>query len=919
MAASTTYSTPNDFWIQKGAIRFELNALGDPDKVAVSLSAGAVIMAWKEGVIDYNAGHNYRTWVLSASPTHFDKQDKVYVYVRLSRIGDTAQVVYPYEKIAIEPEDGSDYYIMLGALTSSLNGDTPVNRAWAAGEELNTGVLDTDEQRREESSEELARMFILNNNVIWTQQDLSFIAGKRLLLLRMSVLGGSGNAEITHIATTDSIPSSGEFTGNDTSLITTAALERYADIVLGRRYFRKDEPDTDPHLATFGDVHVEAGLPNGEGTVSGGNVEVDGDATIHGEAVAEDTLHVKKKAIFGGNADEHTVKGDDLVAYSIYGAGYGWKIDRAGNMEVESLKVNSYLETNELRINRLQAQEGDTIYTDNDQIEEVEEIVDETEGTVLYRLTFKEKWEGYFTAQRYGNILKGIINTLAAAYIGALDNSSGSPVTFTAVDSPTGNPKEQGYYEYADGKYVPTGDLSVETGKTYYIVSAKGGYEEEDYSATLNPREVGLYERSGSTYFRSTDTEMDVTKTYYRKIQGEDSAGNKYFTSWMWVVGDRNTAPAMCGLNQVLVALWEDYDSLPQNKNFAPCVNMALGRWGCIDYSTPIDPEHDTPAEIAEKERLIADIKARQTFFYLSASEGRFMKLKDVAQPLLEEGNYGMVFGNTPDFIKTRADWEQLIEKHPHLKDRDYLFAQGLIYSDLVQLNIKGVPVVAVVDCGDWIDGSTAGTAIATGDDSALADEDDNITEYNPGDTIITPKVTKGIYFYRSWNVATCRFETHTVRHKNGKWMCLVDQPVITNGVKVYHEPKWNSVYWKLVEGNSDFSVDLESNRGTTFRIGYVNTTIIPTVFYGMVPITEDLSAEYFSWTRTVDTSEERSQAAIDADTAWNTLHQHVKNLALGNGDMPMDWGYDRRAIFECTVTIINGSETRTVTQQVIV
>ena len=103
MSISTIYSTPNDFWMQNGAIRFELNALGDADKISVSLAAGAVIVAWRKGVIDYNAGLNYRAWVLSGAPTSFDRKDKVYVYVRLSKTGDTAQLVFPYEKIPLDP------------------------------------------------------------------------------------------------------------------------------------------------------------------------------------------------------------------------------------------------------------------------------------------------------------------------------------------------------------------------------------------------------------------------------------------------------------------------------------------------------------------------------------------------------------------------------------------------------------------------------------------------------------------------------------------------------------------------------------------------------------------------------------------------------------------------------------------------
>lgn len=92
--------------------------------------------------------------------------------------------------------------------------------------------------------------------------------------------------------------------------------------------------------------------------------------------------------------------------------GRGWRIDAQGNAEFESLRCRSYLEVIELLINRLQAQEGDTLFTDNDQITFVEEKT--YNETTYYKLTLKEKWNGYTTCQKVGNIIKGIINTLAA-------------------------------------------------------------------------------------------------------------------------------------------------------------------------------------------------------------------------------------------------------------------------------------------------------------------------------------------------------------------------------------------------------------------------------------------------------------------------------------------------------------------------
>ena len=99
--------------------------------------------------------------------------------------------------------------------------------------------------------------------------------------------------------------------------------------------------------------------------------------------------------------------------------GKGWRIDELGNAEMESLRVRSYLEIVELLVNRMQAQEGDTMFSDNDQIDKVDKI--EVGGNVSYILSLKEKWSGYVTSQMYGNILKGIINTLAAKQSGVSD------------------------------------------------------------------------------------------------------------------------------------------------------------------------------------------------------------------------------------------------------------------------------------------------------------------------------------------------------------------------------------------------------------------------------------------------------------------------------------------------------------------
>jgi hypothetical protein len=94
---------------------------------------------------------------------------------------------------------------------------------------------------------------------------------------------------------------------------------------------------------------------------------------------------------------------------SLY-AGKGAGVDAAGNAQVESLEVRSSMTVMELIINRLSALEGDQLLTEADTIERVD--ASEADRNI-YQLYLKSKWDGYYTAQVEGNVLKGVINTLA--------------------------------------------------------------------------------------------------------------------------------------------------------------------------------------------------------------------------------------------------------------------------------------------------------------------------------------------------------------------------------------------------------------------------------------------------------------------------------------------------------------------------
>lgn len=100
--------------------------------------------------------------------------------------------------------------------------------------------------------------------------------------------------------------------------------------------------------------------------------------------------------------------------------GKGGAVDGDGSAQFESLEVRSYMKVLELIVNRLSAIEGDQVLTEADTIDLVETARDEDgnprtdqNGNPIYVLYLREKWDGYFTAQTGGSVIRGIINTLA--------------------------------------------------------------------------------------------------------------------------------------------------------------------------------------------------------------------------------------------------------------------------------------------------------------------------------------------------------------------------------------------------------------------------------------------------------------------------------------------------------------------------
>lgn len=101
--------------------------------------------------------------------------------------------------------------------------------------------------------------------------------------------------------------------------------------------------------------------------------------------------------------------------------------------------------------------------------------------------------------------------------------------------------------------------------------------------------------------------------------------------------------------------------------------------------------------------------------------------------------------------------------------------------------------------------------------------------------------------------------------------------------------------FFKLYDGDSSYTVYVESENGTTFRNGIVSTTLRARVYRGGEEITEQIPDGNFHWTRVSSDSQ--------ADALWNCGQHEGRELEISGDDV---W---RKAVFDCEVTISNKIE----------
>ena len=294
-------SSSTEHWIKPDALTINLNHFGDPDYLQVSVLAGAVVMAFKQDVIGYNAAHNYRTWPLEAANTYLETSSAYNVYARLTRSEVNARALIVYDTVLRDiegreityAEDGSErlgepnpelYYVFLGQISESIgsNGQSK-QRAWTI--DFKTGSLDTSQYQNEEAGGEWRKMFRLNKvtDMIDVLKTFSSAIFKKLFIDKKAVTDVAVKAEVYE-----------DEKVSDTILASTAWTNARIELI-DDHYLRKDKDDR-----SVGTVSSDKGFEVGdfvEGLIGGSGAQLYKDERTNKTILEVDKIYGREELL----------------------------------------------------------------------------------------------------------------------------------------------------------------------------------------------------------------------------------------------------------------------------------------------------------------------------------------------------------------------------------------------------------------------------------------------------------------------------------------------------------------------------------------------------------------------------------------------------------------------------------------------
>jgi hypothetical protein len=335
---------PRDYWIASDAIYITLNALGDPDRIQGNVAAGAAILCYMKGVqgLEYDNGHNYKSWPLSLSPTYFNTTTPKYIYVAIpktTQVGTQAVIVFPSQKLdvygmaepTVDPETEEEapgeqigstdyYYIWLqGILSASVDGlGATQERKWL--QEIQTGVLSSDEALASLDTDWYSYSQI--TSVVTFLKEIAMSAGA---WFRNLIVGsGATQGNLTGVATA----------ANGSAIEDSSSEHIVTPSYLNDKFLSKKHDDTAEGLIKF----------------------------LLGLKIGKDGRYGIDK---NGNAVLDAVTSSNFLSGGFGGAGFGAYLDENGvsTAEVDKLIVRMKAVFNELEIKKRTYSGGNIIFS----------------------------------------------------------------------------------------------------------------------------------------------------------------------------------------------------------------------------------------------------------------------------------------------------------------------------------------------------------------------------------------------------------------------------------------------------------------------------------------------------------------------------------------------------------------------------
>lgn len=360
---------------------------------------------------------------------------------------------------------------------------------------------------------------------------------------------------------------------------------------------------------------------------------------------------------------------------------------------------------------------------------------------------------------------------------------------------------------------------NVLEGDTYF--TDKGIIESVEHT------DVGQYTLTFRKEYDVDHLTFHVNDILLGKVNNLDTARSHY-AFWLRVDEvDLETNTAVCSLY--------DNEDVPGGINFAPVAAARVIRWGnTVDTS-------------------------RQSVWFVSSNDGRWLFLQGVDKPIIEDSehgsNYAAFIGLPPDI----AAVHDLLEKKVISKEQPCIYGKTILAQNFIQVDYLGKPVYQARDCGQW---------------------------------------NASRKYIRGWDETSEGYYKDRVWWKGCYWECSVDE--CSNS-----EPRRSNTDWTCLLGGSNMNIIIVSTAGNFFRAGTDwTTTLVATVWNAEMQLkAEELEGSTVTWLRESDDS--------DGDTAWNAQHETFHELSLpvdSTKDLPSVWLAGSKVGYKIVVVFSDGS-----------